>query len=151
MTRCLIVDDDPAIRAVVRRMLEPAGFDVEEADGPGAEQAFRRTPADLIVCDLFMPDRDGIEVIRGITREFPGIPVIAVSGGGFGGSVDLLPQALALGAADVLYKPFQQADLLGAVRRALTALPAKRTCSAPAVDQAHAIDQNAGHPTPGTR
>jgi CheY-like chemotaxis protein len=118
----LVIDDDVAVRAVLRDLLEMAGFEVVEAsDGAEGIRTFRRQRADLIFCDVFMPERDGLETITELRRDFPGVKVIAMSGGGFGGSLDLLPVARALGAAAVLHKPFGRAAVLAAVERALGA------------------------------
>jgi CheY-like chemotaxis protein len=120
MTRILIVEDEPAIRAVLRVMLERAGLEVETA-GNGEEgiQAFRRQPADLILCDLFMPDRDGLELIRELRQEFPDVKIIAMSGGGFRGTVDMMLIALQFGAADILDKPFTHATVMRVIQRVL--------------------------------
>ncbi len=119
--RILVVDDDADLRAAVRVMLGPAAFEVSEApDGQAGLWAFRDRPFDLVLCDLFMPERDGLEVLRALAGEFAGARVILMSGGGeFHGTVNLLPLATALGAATVLHKPFVRAELLDAVRRAL--------------------------------
>jgi DNA-binding response OmpR family regulator len=123
--RILVVDDEAGIRKALRILLEYAGFQVAEA-GNGEEglRAFRRQPADLVITDLFMPDRDGLEVIRTLRQEFPSVKVIAMSGGGFGGSMNMLPFARRLGAAEVLDKPFDFATVLAAVRRTLNTLAA---------------------------
>jgi DNA-binding response OmpR family regulator len=120
MPRIILVDDDPHLRTAIRRMLEPERFEIEEAsDGRNAIRAFRVRPADLVLCDVFMPENDGLEVVRELAREFSGARVVAMSGG-FRGTLNLLPMAQALGAADVLYKPFQRAELLAVVRRLLS-------------------------------
>jgi CheY-like chemotaxis protein len=125
MPRILVVDDDPNLRAAIRRMLEPEGFEVEEAsDGWDALRAFRARPADLVLCDVFMPEMDGLDVLRELAREFSGARVVAMSGGGFRGTMNLLPVAQHLGAAAVLYKPFERAELLTVVRQALSLSPA---------------------------
>jgi CheY-like chemotaxis protein len=98
-------------------MLEGAGFEVAEAAGEQAVRAFRDSGADVVLCDMFMPDVDGLEVIRELRRDFPKATVIAMSGGGYGGSLDVLPVARQLGAAGVLYKPFGPAALLAAIDR----------------------------------
>src|ERR1700724_2876572 len=106
MPRILVVDDDPNLRTAIRRMLEPEGFEIEEAsDGRNAMRAFRARPADLVLCDVYMPEKDGLEVLRDLAREFSGGRVVAMSGGGFRGTMNLLPMARILGAA-VLCKPF---------------------------------------------
>jgi CheY-like chemotaxis protein len=120
MPRILIVDDDTSVRKVVRLMLEQAGFEVIEAgDGPEGIRAYRRQPPDLVFCDMFMPEQDGLEVIRQLRREFPEAKIIAMSGNTFAGRMDMLPLARLLGAAGVLDKPFTQATVVAAVRRIL--------------------------------
>ena len=118
--RILVVDDDTEVRSAVRMMLERARFKVVEAGtGVEAARALRLHGADLILCDLFMPDKDGLEVICELRRESPSIKVIAMSGGGAKGIIDLLPMALRLGASGILYKPFDQAVAVAAINRFL--------------------------------
>ena len=123
--RILIVDDQPALRKLIRLILTPAGCEIEEAaDGWAGEQVFRARPADLVLCDLFMPGRDGLEVLRALSREFSSVKFVMMSGGGdFHGTVNLLPLATSLGAAGVLRKPFGPSELLSAVRQALGVNP----------------------------
>jgi FixJ family two-component response regulator len=71
-----------------------------------------------------MPEKDGLEVLRELCGEFSGVRVVAMSGGGFKGQVDMLPMAQGLGAAAVLYKPFERAELLTVVRQSLSPSPA---------------------------
>jgi CheY-like chemotaxis protein len=118
--RVLVVDDEAEVRAAVRAMLAGAGYEVAEAgDGAEAVRTLRRSPADVVVCDLFMHGKDGLELIRELRGGFPGVKVIAMSGGGADGALDLLPLALQLGASGVLYKPFDQVVALAAINRAL--------------------------------
>ena len=120
MTRVLVVDDDLHARTVARAILEHAGIEVvEAADGAAGLRAYRNLGADLVLCDLFMPDVDGLELLRELRREFPDVKVIAMSAGGFHGKVDLLAVARQLGAAEVLPKPFPVGALLEAVERVL--------------------------------
>ena len=125
MPRILVVDDDSNLRAAIRRMLEPLGFEIEEAaNGRDAMKAFRASPSDLVLCDVFMPEQDGLEVLRDLANEFAGVKVVAMSGGGeFHGTVNLLPLATFLGAVAVLHKPFKQAELLKVVREVFPPLP----------------------------
>jgi CheY-like chemotaxis protein len=121
MARILVVDDDAALREAVRAVLETEGFEVLEASqGRSAIRIVREQSIDLIICDIFMPDQDGLETLRELRREFRGIPVIAVSGGGSKGGVDVLAMAKHLGAAHVIDKPLRRAVLLDAVRDLLT-------------------------------
>jgi CheY-like chemotaxis protein len=118
--RVLIVDDEPSVRRLGRAALERAGFEVEEAgDGADAARAFRTRPADAVVCDMFMPERNGIELMNDLAREFGDVRFVAISGGGGEGRYDLLPAARLIGARVVLKKPFDRAALVRAVRDAL--------------------------------
>ena len=120
MTRVLVVDDDADVRAVTRLMLANAGVTVVEADdGTTGIRVFRDVGADLVLCDLFMPGIDGIEVIGELRGEFPGVKIVAMSAGGFGGRLDLLTVARCVGAVEILQKPFTQEALLETVERVL--------------------------------
>ncbi len=83
------------------------------------EDAVRRTVRLALITDIFMPGQDGIVTVRRIRKEFPGVKVIAVSGGDSTGRLDLRKDAELLGAATSLRKPFSSADLLRAVRDVL--------------------------------
>lgn len=120
MPRVLVIDDDRHVRTIVRLMLEGEGFDVVEAtDGEEGLRACRSDPPALILCDVFMPNKDGLEVIQELRGELASVGILAMSGGGFGGTLDLLPTALEFGASDVIYKPFDRVALVAAVRRLL--------------------------------
>ena len=120
MTRVIIVDDDSLVRITARVLLEEAGFDVvETSDGTFALRLLQSSTADVVLCDLFMPGIDGLEVIREVRRQFPDVKVIAMSGGGFDGTMDLLSVARLLGASEVVRKPFTQRTLLSEIERTL--------------------------------
>jgi len=111
----LIVDDDPAIRRFVAEVLRPSGFRILEASG--GKEAFKRLKAeaiDLMIIDLIMPDQDGLEIIQKVRRQYPLLPVIAISGG-FG--EDYLEGARLLGASVVMHKPFDANTLRETVSR----------------------------------
>jgi CheY-like chemotaxis protein len=118
--RVLVIDDEVWVRDVARASLEEEGYHVREAAG-GAEglRALRAGPADAVVCDLFMPGMDGLEVLRALRRDFPAVPVVVMSGAAFEGTLDLLRAAGLLGAARILNKPFRPAELAAAVGEAL--------------------------------
>ena len=108
----LVVDDNSNLRGALVAVLENAGYEVFQAsNGDAAIADTRRQPVGLLITDLVMPDREGIETIRQFIQEFPRIPIIAMSG-----MPEYLPVAKALGAAVVLEKPIAYADLLQAVR-----------------------------------
>jgi len=77
------------------------------------------THVDVVITDLFMPGQDGIVTLRRIRKAHPAVKVIAVSGGGFGGQLDLLKDAVLLGATVGLRKPIRPDELLRAIRTAL--------------------------------
>src|SRR5437588_215958 len=99
MTRILVIDDDALLRGAIRVVLESAGYEVLEAgDGNAGLRLYREPGADLLVVDLFMPERDGLEVIRAVRAEAPQAKIIAMSGGS-SLQLDLLDAAAAFGAA----------------------------------------------------
>jgi CheY-like chemotaxis protein len=112
----LIVDDDDAVRHMLRRVLEREGYDVSEArDGAEAMLLYRNAPAALVITDLFMPGQDGIETIQQLRAEFPGARILAISGGVRVGADGPLTDARLLGADAALAKPFPLDALLSAV------------------------------------
>lgn len=118
--RILVVDDDPGVRMFVRRALEPEGYAVEEAsDGAECLRMVRRSPPDLIILDLYMPEKDGLEVLRELRAMQPAPRLITMSGGGPTYDMTILQSARFLGAPSALLKPFSVADLLHVVRRML--------------------------------
>jgi CheY-like chemotaxis protein len=121
MFRLLVIDDNQDAREVIQLMLERAGYAVDVApDGAAGLQALRRRPAHLVITDIFMPNRDGIETIEELRREFPALKVIAISGGGkLGHKEGYLVTARELGAHAVLSKPFEGEQLLQTVRDVL--------------------------------
>ncbi len=119
MTRVLIVDDNPDSREMLRSLLEMERYEVAvAANGEQALRLQRTTPADVVVTDLFMPDKDGMETIRDLCSEFPQTKIIAMSGVA-NYKVDYLSLSLEFGAAKVLRKPFEPDELLDALRELL--------------------------------
>ncbi len=120
MAKILVVDDDAALRNLLVRMLKRAGYEVEEAaDGRQAVRAYRASPADLVLTDMFMPEMDGMEAIMMLRREFPDVRIVVMSGGAYIGTPDILEMAEQLGAARTLAKPVASADLLRTVEAVL--------------------------------
>ncbi len=117
MARILIVEDTPDFRQMMADILRTGGHEVEEAEnGNSAVDRLERTRFDLLVTDVLMPESDGIELIRTLSRKGWVLPILAVSGGGSN-----LPAAVSLalteaaGAHRTLYKPFRAAELISAV------------------------------------
>jgi len=116
MARILVIDDDVQVRGAVRRILERAGHTVEDVgNGDAGLRAHRERPADLIITDIFMPERDGIETVRQLRRESPQVKIIVISGGDRTQTMDLRKDAELLGAARSLRKPFELSELVRAV------------------------------------
>jgi len=108
ITRILLIDDDPLARNILRQILELDGhMVVDAANGAVAMQRWSEQPADLIVTDILMPEKDGLEVIRELRRQCPQLKVIAVSGGNRKIGFDALDVASRFGATATLEKPFQ--------------------------------------------
>ncbi|MBC8366909.1 response regulator [bacterium] len=120
MPNILIVDDDPQIRKVFRRILEAADYEVAEAaDGKEGASKFRDWPPDLVLMDIFMPEQEGLETIRELRWDFPDVKIIAISGGGKSGRMEPLEAAQKFGAALALRKPISREDLLASVKEVL--------------------------------
>lgn len=116
----LIVEDDSAIRSMLRRMFEREGYDVADAsNGKEGLKLFRKDPAKLVITDLIMPEKEGIETIMALRRDFPDVKIIAISGGGIIGPKDYLETAKTLGADLTFTKPFELKELLEAVKELL--------------------------------
>lgn len=117
----LIVDDDPVLRLVASEMLGQEGFEVREAeDGAVAVRLLEDEPADLVVIDMLMPNKEGIETIQEIKARWPGTRVVAISGGGKGmPSGYLLTLARSLGADAVYEKPLRALGFTDVVHAAL--------------------------------
>ena len=120
MPSILIIDDDDNLRDALRRTLHKEGYTIIEASegGRGLRQ-LAHSQVDLILLDMFMPDKDGLETIVELRRTHPGIKIIAMSGGGFKGTVDVLHVAKKMGVRRTLAKPFTHAELIEAVETEL--------------------------------
>lgn len=124
MSLILVIDDDEALRRTLRRTLERAGHTVIEAgDGNRGLEVLRAERPALVVTDLVMPDRDGIETIQAIRAEFDGVKIIAMSGAGRMDPEERLTDAELLGADATLRKPFELRDLRETIIRVLSPDP----------------------------
>ena len=118
--RVLIVDDDASIRRTLHTLFERAGYQVMLAqDGNEAVRLWRDHGGDLVITDLHMPGKDGIETIVELLSHTPGIRIIAMSGGGQTKRLDLLGNATLLGAVLTIEKPFTIDEMMNVVTRAL--------------------------------
>jgi len=113
----LVIDDDDQLRGMLRQTLERVGYDVADApNGKEGIRLFRENPADLVITDIIMPEKEGMETIIDLRREFPEVKIIAMSGGGRIGPEDYLQDAKVFGAQCTLTKPLNRNELLEAVR-----------------------------------
>jgi two-component system, chemotaxis family, chemotaxis protein CheY len=121
MPTILIIEDTSEIRDILRRVLERAGYTVLEApDGEVGTRMYREHRADLIITDIIMPEKEGLETIMELRKDFPDIKIIAISGGGSAMSgTACLNLARKLGAAVTLNKPLEFKQLLDSVRSLL--------------------------------
>ena len=121
MTRILVIDDEESVRTVLRQMLEKEGYEIEDAeDGAVGLKLLHEHLPDLIITDLFMPEKEGIETMIEVRKHFPQVKIIAISGGGRMGKLDLLPMAESFGAQRTLAKPFERKELLETVKDVLS-------------------------------
>ncbi|CAK8715647.1 MAG: Response regulator receiver domain-containing protein [Candidatus Electronema aureum] len=120
MRKILIMDDDEQILSLLSRSMELAGFAAVTApNGREGQRLLEKQPFDLVITDLIMPEKEGMETISYIKKHFPGMKIIAISGGGRIGPETYLPAALELGAHLAFAKPFSMDELLNAVRELL--------------------------------
>ena len=123
MARILLIDDSEDLRAMLGDELVAAGYEVTAAaNGHAGLEAVREAHVDVVVTDIFMPERDGLETIAELRRDFPRIKVIAISGGSSrlrNQRTDHLAIAQDIGADEVLRKPFKPAQLLETIERVI--------------------------------
>ena len=120
MKRILVIDDDVQVRQMLRQMLEREGYEVVDApDGKEGIRLYRDEPADLIITDIIMPEKEGIGTIFELRRDFPDVKIIAISGGGrLVNKNDCLELCRAKGIP-TFSKPFDRKELLEAIQKLL--------------------------------
>ena len=120
MAQILLIDDDPWVRNIFSQMLEKGGHTVSEAEnGHQGIDLYREKPADLVITDMVMPFKDGLETIMDLKNEFPLVRIIAISGGGAIEPERYLSLAESIGAVKTMQKPLTKDELLAAVDEAL--------------------------------
>jgi DNA-binding response OmpR family regulator len=116
----LLIDDDDQFRTMLSEALTGEGYQVSEAsDGLQGIKLYENQPTDIVITDLVMPEKEGLEMIVEIEKLYSDVKIIAISGGGRGGSQDYLKMAKAFGAQRVLAKPFSHREILEAIRQML--------------------------------
>jgi CheY-like chemotaxis protein len=120
MASILLVDDDDGFRTMLSEGLRRADYQVLEAsDGQEGIKLYGIHPTDLVITDLVMPGREGLDMILELKRLYPGSKIIAISGGTLPGSETNLNMAKAFGARRVLTKPFSHGEILEAISQVL--------------------------------
>ena len=116
--RILVVDDNEDLRSTIQALLRADGFDVAVAgNGQAALELHQSRPADVVITDLFMPDKDGIETIIELKKLYPTVKIVAMSGWTSTQGSDYLQVAREIGAAVTLQKPFDPLELSRVVRQ----------------------------------
>lgn len=120
MIKILVIEDDNSFRNVLMQMLEKAGYEVIQAEnGNQALSICEDFKPDLVLTDIIMPDKEGLETIQELLSICPDLKIIAMSGGGRFGPNSYLPLAQKLGAKKTLQKPFMREELLNAISEVL--------------------------------
>jgi len=126
MARVLVIDDEEEVRRVVEVMLKNAGHEaVLAVDGNDGLRRFQQQHFDLVICDVFMPDKEGIETLKELRQLDPVVPIVMMSGGAptvyFWGAThrDYLAMAETLGATRTIAKPFRYSQLIKLVHDCL--------------------------------
>jgi len=116
MTKILVIDDDDFVRKLICNALKKAGFEVLDAvDGNDGIKKLHDERSEIIITDILMPDKEGIETIMEIKAMDSNIKIIAMSSGGSSKNMSFLNMAKKVGAPQILSKPFNIAELLEAV------------------------------------
>ena len=120
MASILIIDDEESLRSTLQMVLHEAGYTVLTAgNGEDALHAVSKVKLDLVLTDVLMPKRDGIEVVSALRKTNPTLPVVVMTGGGHLPASYYLKLARDLGAKGILQKPFSHEQLLATIGLAL--------------------------------
>jgi len=126
MAKILVFDDEPSILLMLKKMLEKAGHEVEIAlNGSDGMELFKKNKPDLLITDIIMPQKDGLEVVLELRKKYPELKIIAISGGGRIHPEGYLPSAKHFGANLIFQKPLVQKEFLEAVSSLLNESGAK--------------------------
>lgn len=116
--KVLIIDDDDIVLVVVKQYLEKEGYTVfAQSDSQSIDAFIVKFEPDILITDILMPDKDGIEIIRQVKSQFPAIPVIAISAGGRIDAKFHLRHIEMLGADAIMKKPIDKDELINNIRK----------------------------------
>lgn len=116
MNKILLIDDDNHFREMFAELLKRENYQVIESnDGRNANHLYNEHKPDLVITDIIMPDKEGIETILDLKKQNPHIKIIAISGGGRTNAMDNLRSAKLLGASITFEKPFDNKEILQSI------------------------------------
>ena len=119
--KILLIEDLRTERTIIKRWLEQEGYDVIEAsDGNEGILLYKTHEPDLVITDLVMPDKEGIETIIELQKDYPSVKIFAISGAGLKSAGDYLPLAEKIGALRSFIKPIDKFELMDAVQEVFT-------------------------------
>jgi DNA-binding response OmpR family regulator len=120
MAKILVIDDEPSILLMIKKMLEKEGHEVDLAlNGRDGMELFESIKPALVITDIIMPEKEGLETIVELRKKNPGLKIIAISGGGRISPEGYLPGAKLLGADMVFQKPLIPKEFTAAVAKLL--------------------------------
>ena len=120
MAKILVIDDEPSILLMIKKMLEKEGHEVDLAlNGRDGTELFENIKPAMVITDIIMPEKEGLETILELRKKNPGLKIIAISGGGRISPEGYLPGAKLLGADMVFQKPLVPKEFISAVSKLL--------------------------------
>jgi DNA-binding response OmpR family regulator len=121
LAQILIIDDDPGIGEILKRILESSGHEVQSVPDPllGVDM-INTQDIDLAIVDIFMPQKSGLEIIQEVTRSKPGVKLLAMTAFGGQDDIDMRGFAERYGAVGTFEKPFNNAEVVAKVAKALS-------------------------------
>src|ERR1700687_3805264 len=136
IAQVLLVDDDPAVGKALTELLGQAGLKAQHVGSASqALEALREKPFDAVVTDLKMPGMDGMQLLRQVSAQWPEVAVIMITAHG---TIPAAVEAMKAGAAEFVLKPFDRAEILYAIRKAL--IGARQRGTVPAAPAASEVD-----------
>lgn len=113
----LLIEDDEQMAEMLKIMLEKEGYHVMVAsNGEEGIKLYRNNPMDLVITDIVMPEKEGIETIKELKVDYPDVKIIVMSGGGLVGAEEYLQIAKGFGVRHTIVKPFSREEILKAIR-----------------------------------
>ncbi len=120
MARILLIEDEYMVREALRDALQQAGHEVEEAsNGIEGLKCYEQNQADLVITDMLMPQKEGLETIIELKKKYSDVKIFAISGATTRVNIDVLPAAEGFGALRSFYKPVDISELLSAIEETL--------------------------------